>query len=144
MKRTAARILLGLPGLFIFATGVVFLTRPEAAAAKLLLDAQGAEGLSNLRGMAGAPLLAVGTSILLAAKTTKLEYARPGALFLLALIGARVLSFVVDGAAQPIGLFLTVPTIAFLLMLAGHKLLDAANAEAGSVPTGGAARTAVT
>ncbi|MEM6930296.1 MAG: DUF4345 family protein, partial [Myxococcota bacterium] len=103
MNRILARVLLGLPGLFILTTGIVFLTNPGAASDKLLLVAQGAEGLSNLRGMAGAPLFAVGASLLLAAITQKLVYARPAALFLLALIGSRLVSYVVDGAAQPLG-----------------------------------------
>lgn len=125
MNNTAARILLALPGLFILMTGIVFLTNPEAASAKLMLTAQGAEGLSNLRGMAGAPLFAVGVSLLLSAITQKLEYARPAAIFLLALLASRVLSYVVDGPPSSIALFLAIPTVAFGLMIAGHKLLVA-------------------
>ncbi|MBX2796738.1 MAG: DUF4345 family protein [Myxococcales bacterium] len=123
MKTTAARILLGLPGLFILTTGVVFLLAPEAGAAKLQLVARGSEGLSNLRGMAGAPLFAVGASLILAAITTRLVYARPAAIFLLALIASRVLSYLVDGPTDAIGLFLAVPSITFAMMLIGHKLL---------------------
>ncbi len=123
MKRIAAKVLLALPGLFIFVTGMVFLINPEAASAKLLLTASGAEGLSNLRGMAGAPLFAVGTTLLLAAITEKLEYARPAAIFLLALLASRALSYVADGPTEAIGLFLAVPSIAFALMAVGHKLL---------------------
>jgi len=125
MKRVAARVLLALPGLFILTTGVVFLTNPEAATAKLLLEAQGPEGLSNLRGLSGAPLFSVGAMLLLAAITEKLEYARPAALFLLTLIGARLASHVFDGPSANLVLFLVVPTVAFSLMLVGHKLLDA-------------------
>ena len=123
MKHLAARALLALPGLFILTTGVVFLTNPEAASAKLLLEAQSAEGLSNLRGMAGAPLFAVGAMLLLAAITEKLEYARPAALFLLTLIAARIASHLIDGPSASIVLFLVVPSVAFALMAAGHKLL---------------------
>ena len=139
MKKTAARILLALPGLFILTTGVVFLTNPEAASAKLQLAAAGAEGLSNLRGMAGAPLFAVGATLLLSAATAKLEYARPAAIFLLTLIAARVGSYLIDGPTEAIGYFLAVPTVAFGLMLAGHKLLDAAvEAPRGERAAGGA------
>ena len=127
MTKLAARILLAVPGLFILTTGAVFLVAPERAADKLQLVARGAEGLSNLRGMAGAPLFAVGAGLLLAAITRKLEYARPAAIFVLALIGARLLSFGLDGSAQPIVLFLAVPSIVFALMVAGHRLIGTAS-----------------
>jgi len=125
MTKTAARILFALPGLFILGTGLVFLLAPERASEKLQLVAQGAEGLSNLRAMAGAPLFAVGASLLLAAVTQKLEYARPAAMFVLVLLVARLLSYGLDGSAQPIVLFLAVPTVVFASLLAAHRLRDA-------------------
>lgn len=124
MTRTLGRALLALPGLFITATGTVFLLFPASAAAKLLWVADNAEALSNIRGMAGAPLLAVGLGLVLSAVTARLEYARPAAIFLLALIGARLLSYGVDGAPGSIALFLTVPAVAFGFMIAGHVLID--------------------
>jgi nitrate reductase gamma subunit len=130
MTRNLARLLLALPGLFITLTGTVFLLSPASAADKLLLGAQSAEALSNVRGMSGAPLLAVGLTLLLSAATARLEYARPAAIFLLTLLAARVLSYVVDGAPSSIALFLAVPATAFGFMLAGHVLLDRAAAEA--------------
>lgn len=123
MLRTIGRVLLGLPGLFISLTGTVFLLAPATAADKLLLVADNAEALSNIRGMAGAPLLAVGATLILSAITARLEYARPAAIFLLALLGARVLSYGLDGAPGSILLFLAVPGIAFGLMVAGHVLI---------------------
>jgi|GEM_PF-1190817 len=123
---TIARVLLGLPGLFILASGLMFLLNPTAAADKLLLLPQGTEGLSNLRGFLGAPVIAIGVSLLLAAKTTKLEYARPAAMFLLLLIVARLVSYAADGPTDAIAQLLAVPAVAFGLMLAGHKLLDRA------------------
>lgn len=125
MNKLPARILLGLPSLFILLSGLMFLFNPSAAADKLMLTPQGAEGLSNLRGFAGASVIAVGVSLLLASITAKLEYARPAAIFLLVLISARLLSHVVDGPTDSIALFLAIPAVAFGLMLAGHKLLDA-------------------
>lgn len=123
MTRMAAKVLLGLPGLFILTTGVVFLTNPQAASDKLLLVAQGSEGLSNLRGLAGGSIFAVGASLVLAAITEKLEYARPAAIFLIALLASRIISYGIDGADQPIALFLAIPSVAFGLMVAGHVLL---------------------
>ena len=124
MTRSIARILLGLPGLFIALTGLSFLISPVDAADKLGLIAPDAEALSNLRGMAGAPLFAVGVALLLGALTAKLEYARPAVIFLLALIGARLLSYAVDGAPGSMALLLAIPAVAFASMLAGHRLLD--------------------
>jgi len=139
MKPTLARIFLGLPGLFILLSGLMFLLNPVGAAEKLMLAPAGAEGLSNIRGFAGASVAAVGASLLLAAITAKLEYARPAAIFLLLLLGARILSYLVDGPIESIGLFLAIPTVAFAFMVAGHKLLvsgegEAAAGEAGQAP----------
>jgi len=130
MTRNFARLFLALPGLFIMTTGLVFLFSPEAATEKLLWGSQGAESLSNIRGMSGAPLFAVGATLLLGAVTSKLEYARPAAMFLLALLGARVLSYFADGAPGSIALFLAVPATAFGLMVVGHVLLDKSRAGA--------------
>ena len=128
MTRNVARVFLAVPGLFITLTGLVFLFSPESAAEKLLLGAQSAEALSNIRGMSGAPLFSVGAMLLLSAATARLEYARPAALFLLTLISARLLSYAVDGPPGSIALFLTIPSVAFAFMLTGHKLLDRAEA----------------
>jgi len=125
VNQTLGRILLGLPGLFILASGLVFLFNPGAAAAKLSLEPQSIDGLSNMRGFLGAPIIAVGISILMSAITRKLEYARPGVLFLFALVFARLLSRGIDGPVEALGLYVAVPTIAFGFMLAGHKLLVA-------------------
>lgn len=120
MRTLAPKILFGLPGLFIFGSGLMFFLFPERAAEKLLFAPEGAEGLSNLRGFSGASVLAVGVSLLLAAATEKLEYARIAAIFLLTLIAARVVSYVVDGPNDNIALFLAIPSIAFAFMVAGH------------------------
>lgn len=123
MSKLAIKFLFGLPGLFILATGVMFVTSPEAALDKLQLTANGAEGLSNIRGLAGGPLVAVGASLLIGAITEKLEYVRPAVFFVLTLLAARVLSYVVDGPIDAIGLFLAIPSIVFGMMVAGHVLL---------------------
>lgn len=135
MNTTIGRILLAIPALFILLSGAVFWIAPEAAAAKLLFDPQGAEALSNIRGFVGAPVIAAGASLLLAAITKKLEYARPTVIFLLALLGARVVSYVVDGPTGAIALFLAVPATALAFMIAGHVLLDRGErAEARTAP----------
>jgi hypothetical protein len=124
MKKTVGKSILGVLALFILITGSVFVLLPERAAAKLLLDPQGAEGLSNLRGLAGAPLVGVGLSLMIAAITEKLEHARAAAIFLLCLITARLLSYGIDGPIDSIGLFLAVPVTVLGLMIVAHKLID--------------------
>ncbi len=135
MSKLAIRVLFGLPGLFILATGLVFVASPDRALDKLQLAASGAEGLSNVRGLAGAPLVAVGLSLLLGAATQKLEYVRPAVFFVLTLLGARVLSYVVDGPIDSIGLFLAIPTAVFAMMVAGHVLLARSEGEADPTPS---------
>ena len=122
MSKPAIKVLFGLPGLFILATGLSFVLSPDSALEKLQLSANGAEGLSNLRGLAGAPLVAVGATLLLGAVTEKLEYVRPAVIFLLTLVSARVLSYALDGPIDAIGLFLAVPTVVFGMLVAGHVL----------------------
>ena len=130
MSNLAIKALFGLPGLFILTTGLVFVTSPESALEKLQLTASGAEGLSNMRGLGGAPLVAVGVSLLLGALTEKLEYVRPGVIFVLTLIGARLVSYVVDGPIDAIGLFVAIPSTVFAMMAAGHVLLARAEKNA--------------
>ncbi len=130
MKRNIARVLFGLPGLFILLSGLMFLLNPEAASAKLMLEPQSIDGLSNLRGFLGAPVIAVGVSLILGGVTAKLEYVRPGVIFVLALITARIVSRVIDGPAESFVLYVAIPSTVFALLFVGHKLLDAAEAEA--------------
>ncbi|MCO4769016.1 MAG: DUF4345 family protein [Deltaproteobacteria bacterium] len=124
MNSTLGRILLGLPGLFIALSGLMFLLNPGGGAAKLLLTPEGAEGLSNLRGFTGASVFAVGAGIIIGAVTRNLANARPGAIFVLVLIGARVLSYFVDGPNPNVGLYIAIPSVAFAFMVAGHKLIE--------------------
>jgi hypothetical protein len=124
MKQKIGQALLGLAGTFISLSGAMFLFNPEGAAAKLLLSPEGAEGLSNLRGFAGASVLAVGLGIVIAAITKNLANARSGALFVLLLLVARILSYVIDGPIDTIGLFLAIPSTVFVMMIAGHKLIE--------------------
>ncbi len=121
--KTLAKFFIGLPGFFILASGLMFMFAPENAAAKLMLEPQSVDGWSNIRGFLGAPVIAVGASILLGAITGKLEYVRSGAIFVLALAFARILSRVVDGPYDSFGVYLAVPLVVFALLAIGHKLL---------------------
>ena len=77
-----------------------------------------------MRAFVGAPLLGIGISLLVGALTERLEHARAAAIFLLALLVTRGLSFATDGAFDNLGLYIAVPGVAFALMLVGHKLMD--------------------
>lgn len=123
MQKNLGRLLFGLPGVFILLSGLMFLLAPDKASAKLMLEPQSIDGISNLRGFLGAPVIAVGVSLILAGFTAKLEYARPGAIFVLVLILARILSRVVDGPYDSFGLYVAVPSVVFGLLVAGHKLI---------------------
>lgn len=135
MKKTLGRVLLGLPGLFISLSGALFLFAPARAAEKLLLTPQGIEGLSNLRAFVGAPVLAAGIAILIGAVTCTLENARGGALFVVLLLLARLVSLGLDGVTPGIGIYLAVPGVVLAMLLAGHKLIDLGLAEAQSTET---------
>lgn len=123
-KKTIGRVLLGLPGLFISLSGAMFLLAPTRAAEKLLLSPQGIEGLSNMRAFVGAPVLAAGIAILIGAATCKLENARGGALFVVLLLVARLVSLGLDGMTPGLAVYITVPAVVLAMMVAGHKLID--------------------
>jgi len=123
-KKTIGKLLLGAVALFFIGVGTMFGLAPERAATKLLVDPQGVAGLSNLRAFVGAPLLGIGISLLIGAITEKLEHARAAAVFLVALLVTRGLSFAADGAFAQLGVYVAIPAVTFVVMLVGHKLID--------------------
>jgi len=135
--RDVGRGILGSVGLFISGAGATFLLNPNRAAAKFLLEADSVTALSNIRAFIGAPVLALGIAVIIAAITEKLDNARAGALFLILLLVARATSIVVDGTPEGIGYLMGVPFVALVLMIAAHKMIDSGKHAQGSA---GAAR----
>lgn len=133
--RNIGRGILGTVGLFISGAGATFLLSPTRAAAKFLIDPQGIEALSNIRGFIGAPVLAVGLAIIIAAVTERLENARAGALFIVLLLAARITSLVADGPTDQAALFIGVPAVVLALMIAAHKMIESGKEEAHASPT---------
>ncbi len=123
MKKKIGQAILGVVGLFISGSGAMFLLLPARAADKLMLVPDGATGLSHFRAFAGAAVLAVGLSLIIAAVTARLDHARAGALFVLGILAARVISYAVDGPTPEIVLYTAIPSTVFALMLVAHKLI---------------------
>ena len=119
-----ARILLGLVAAFMLVNGVRLMLSPSDALAGLLVDASGAEGLSNVRALWGGAITAIGLSVVIAAVTCKIENARPAVLFTFMLVIGRVIGMAVDGMFDRAIIFTAVPVVVFLILLAAHKLLD--------------------
>lgn len=119
-----ARILLGLVAIFMLINGLRLMFSPSAALAGLLVDANGAEGLSNVRALWGGAITAIGISVIIAAVTCKIENARPAVLFTFMLVVGRVVGMAVDGMFDRAIVFTAVPVVVFLILLAAHKLLD--------------------
>ena len=119
-----ARILLGLVAVFMLINGVRLMLSPSSALAGLLVDASGAEGLSNVRALWGGAITAIGLSVVIAAVTCKIENARPAVLFTFMLVVGRVIGMAVDGMFDRAIIFTAVPVVVFLFLLAAHKLLD--------------------
>ncbi len=122
-----ARILLGLVALFLFASGLRFMLDPSGAVEGALIQANGAEGLSNVRALWGGAITAIAICVAIAAYTAKIENARPAVLFTFMLVLARIIGVAMDGAFDRIGLFIAIPVVVFLILLAAHKLLDKAH-----------------
>ncbi|MCJ8309773.1 MAG: DUF4345 family protein [Rhizobiaceae bacterium] len=125
MKLTA-RILLALVALFMLINGVRLMISPGSALAGLLVDATGAESLSNVRALWGGAITAIGISVVIAAVTGKIENARPAVLFTFMLVIGRVIGMAVDGMFDRAIIFTSVPVVVFLILLAAHTLLDSA------------------
>jgi hypothetical protein len=60
VKKTIGQGILGVVAAFLSLSGAMFMFAPTRAAAKLLIEPAGIEGLSNFRAFIGAPVLAVG------------------------------------------------------------------------------------
>ena len=121
-----ARILLGLVALFILVNGVRLMFDPKGAIIGLMVEASGAEGLSNVRALWGGAITAIGISVAIAAVTGKIENARPAVLFSFMLVIARVMGMIMDGMFDRAIMFTIVPVVVFLILLAAHRLLDKA------------------
>ena len=101
---------------------------PAGALPGLLVSANSAEALSNVRALWGGAITAIGISVAIAAITCDINNARPAVLFSFMLVVARITGMVIDGMFDRAILFTVVPVIIFLLLLAAHKLLDKAEA----------------
>ena len=125
--KNAVRVILILVGLFILATGVISMFAPDRIAEKMLLNPEGAEGLSNIRAFLGAALAAIGISVLIAAVKAEIWHARPAVLFVIGLVVARIIGLVSDGSFPSIGLVVAIPLVVFGLLVAAHILLHKAD-----------------
>lgn len=122
-NKLIGRGIFGVLSLFLSASGLMFMLAPDRGAAKLLISPEGVEGLSNFRAFLGAPILAIGISLAIAAVTQRVDNARPAALFVMGLLFARVVSFAVDGPTPNFALYVGVPGAVFVLLLVAHKLM---------------------
>lgn len=122
--KLVARVLLGLVAAFLLANGLNLMFNPAGALPGLLVSAESAEGLSNVRALWGGAITAIGISVVFAVVTCDIDNARPAVLFSFALVVARIVGIVVDGMFDRAILFTIVPIVVFLILLTAHKLLD--------------------
>ena len=126
--RTAARVLLALAALFFLGTGLGIMFNPAAMAEGLSMSPDGILGLSNMRGLFGGAVAAIGISVAIAAYKGEIIHARPGVLFVIAIVIGRLVGLAADGYDATAVQFIAVPVVVFALLLAAHKMLDKANA----------------
>ena len=119
-----ARLLLGLVSLFMLVNGVRLMFDLTGALAGLLVDANSAEALSNVRALWGGAITAIGISVAIAAVTCKIENARTAVLFTFMLVVGRIAGMVMDGIFDRAIVYTIVPVVVFLVLLTAHKLLD--------------------
>jgi len=132
-----ARFLLGLVALFMLITGLRLMLDPTGALSGLLVSADSAEALSNVRALWGGAITAIGISVAIAAVTADINNARPAVLFTFALVVGRIVGAVVDGMFERTILYTAIPIVVFLILLSAHKLLDKADVSEASAPTSG-------
>ena len=77
----------------------------------LLVTADGAEGLSNVRALWGGAITAIGISVAIAAVSLKIENARPAVLFAVMLVIARVFGIMTDGTFNLANIYTVVPIV---------------------------------
>ena len=92
-----AKILLVLVSAFILINGLGLMFVPEKLSPGLMLTPEGIMGLSNLRSILAAGLIAVGIMPLIAAFTGNIVHARATAIFLIAVVLGRITGMAIDG-----------------------------------------------
>ena len=129
-----ARILLALVAAFMLINGLMLMVNPAGSLAGMMVAADGAEGLSNVRALWGGAITAIGISVVWAVVTADINNARPAVLFTFMLVAGRGLGLVFDGMYDKVIIYTAVPVVVFLLLLVAHKMLDKAEAvDLGSV-----------
>ncbi len=121
--KNAGRILFGLVALFFMANGFGLVFFPAKMAVGLSVVPDGIAGLSNMRALWGAAIAAIGISVLIGAIKADFAHIRVGAIFILTVIAARFIGYFTDGSFDDFWKFVSVPTVAFIVMLIAHKLV---------------------
>ncbi len=125
--KNVARLLILLAALFFLGTGIGIMFVPASMAEGLSISPEGILGLSNMRGLFGGAIVAIGISVLIAAVKAEIIHARPGVLFVIAVVIGRILGLVVDGYDATALKIIAVPVVVFGMLLTAHKLLDKVN-----------------
>lgn len=126
-KKTIARFILGIVALVNLAAGFKFMLAPAISLPDYLISAEGAEGLSNIRALLGAPLAAIGICVVTAIITANFQYAFPALISASCVFVGRVSGLIMDGESDLIYVKIAFPVGMFLLLFLAKRLLGKVN-----------------
>lgn len=126
--KNLARGILALVSLFFLGTGLLIMFNPAAMVEGLAMTPDGIIGFSHMRGLFGGAVSAIGISVGIAAYKAEIIHARPGVLFVIAIVVGRLVGIVADGYDAAVIGYAAFPVVVFGLLLTAHKLLDKSEA----------------
>lgn len=110
--------------IFFIGNGLMVMLNPTSILDHMLLGSvESVSGLSSIRALLGAAILAIWASVLLGAIKTNFSYILVGVINLSAVIFARLVGYFVDGSFPEFVPMIVPPIIALALMLIARKLM---------------------
>ena len=118
-----ARLLAGAVALLFIATGLRFMLAPADMSMQFFVRADGAAGLSTLRGDLGGAFVGLGTLVLIGLRRGYQELLLAVVLVLVAIIVGRLIGYVVDGVELEAVRSAVVEVVLIAMLLAARSLL---------------------
>ena len=129
-KTNIGRGIFALIALFFIGNGLMVILSPTNIIGHMLLgEVESVSGLSSIRALLGAAILAVWSTVLLGAIKANVNYILVGIINLSAVIFARLVGYFVDGSFPEFTAMIVPPMVFLVLLLIAYKLMASSTDE---------------